>query len=282
MRGFNPTSYEWVNEQHYGKDFTYTSFNWSYVAAQRAAYVRMANKAFYYNPLSVALPPSGGRIKRVYIPELTADHTAREIYALLSVQSSLTANIAKFTTGAQVDKYLNGDLSTFTSEFLKPNTKHFWHFFEYEPNKFYVEEMNTPPSYLSDYVKTTNTTPLTITVPYDYGFSLQTPNGTPLLETIDLNRTSIYSLSTGNIEIAPDGYLAKYPGAGVDTTKLSAWNWITTGSTSIGDIISGEHNAILGEVSEDYVSFNWLIQQGYATSAQVNEALSNYLPLSGG
>lgn len=88
-----------------------------------------------------------------------------------------------------------------------------------------------------------------------------------MLETIDLNRTSIYSLSTGNVEIASDGYLAKFPGAGVDTTKLSAWNWITTGSTSIGDIISGEHNAILGEVSEDYVSFNWLIQQGYATSA---------------
>jgi hypothetical protein len=71
-----------------------------------------------------------------------------------------------------VDKYLNGDLSTFTSEFLKPGTKHFWHFFEYEPNKFYVEEMNTPPSYLSDYVKATNTTPLTLTVPYDYGLTI--------------------------------------------------------------------------------------------------------------
>ena len=135
---------------------------------------------------------------------------------------------------------------------------------------------------LADYVKKANNTPLSVTVPYDYGFTLQTPNGIPLLETIDLNRTSIYSLSTGNVEIAPDGYLAKYPGAGVDTTKLSAWNWITTGGTSIGDIISGEHNAILGEVSEDFVSFNWLIQQGYATSAQMNEALSNYLPLSGG
>lgn len=243
----------------------------------------MANKAFYYNPLSVALPPSSARARRVYIPELTADHTAREIYAILSVQGDFDdSRIAKFTTGAPVDKYLNGDLSTFTSEFLKPGTKHFWHFFEYEPNKFYVEEMDTPPSYLSGYVKTTNTTPLTITVPYDYGFSLQTPNGISLLETIDLNRTSIYSLSTGNAEIASDGYLAKYPGAGVDTTKLSAWNWITTGGTSIGNIISGEHNAILGEVAEDYVAYNWLIQQGYATSAQVNEALSNYLPLSGG
>ena len=119
----------------------------------------------------------------------------------------------------------------------------------------------------ADAVMRDNTLPLTITVPYDYGFTLQTPNGISLLETIDLNRTSIYSLSTGNAEIAPDGYLAKYPGAGVDTTKLSAWQWITTGGTSIGDIISGEHNAILGEVSEDFVSFNWLIQQGYATSA---------------
>ena len=103
-----------------------------------------------------------------------------------------------------------------------------------------------------------------------------------MLETIDLNRISIYSLSTGNAEIASDGYLAKFPGAGVDTTKLSAWNWITTGSTSIGDLLSSEHSAILDEVSEDYVSYNWLIQQGYATSAQMNAALSNYLPLSGG
>lgn len=134
----------------------------------------------------------------------------------------------------------------------------------------------------ADVVMRTNASPLSVTVPYDYGFTLQTPNGTPLLETIDLNRTSIYSLSTGNIEIASDGYLAKFPGADVDTTKLSAWNWITTGSTSIGDIISGEHNAILGEVAEDYVAYNWLIQQGYATSAQVESSLSNYLPLSGG
>lgn len=74
----------------------------------------------------------------------------------------------------------------------------------------------------------------------------------------------------------------KFPGAGVDTTNLSAWNWIATGNTGIGSIISAEHNAILGEVSEDFVSYNWLIQQGYATSAQMNQALSNYLPLSGG
>lgn len=78
------------------------------------------------------------------------------------------------------------------------------------------------------------------------------------------------------------GSVTKYPGAGVDTTKLSAWQWIKTGETGIGGIISSEHNAILGEVAEDYVAYNWLIQQGYATSAQVNEALSNYLPLSGG
>ena len=136
--------------------------------------------------------------------------------------------------------------------------------------------------YLDEVVPYYNTSALTITVPYDHGFSLQTPNGIPLLETIDLNRTSINSLSTGNAEIAPNGYLVKYTEAGVDATKLSAWNWIKTGETSIGSIISGEHNAILGEVSEDFVSFNWLIQQGYATSAQVESSLSNYLPLSGG
>ena len=144
-----------------------------------------------------------------------------------------------------------------------------------------TQKYNAIP-YLDEVVSYYNTSALTITVPYDYGFSLQTPNGTTLLQTIDLNRTSIYSLSTGNIEIASDGYLAKYPGAGVDTTKLSAWNWITTGSTSIGDLLSSEHSAILGEVSEDYVAYNWLIQQGYATSAQMSAALSNYLPLSGG
>lgn len=35
--------------------------------------------------------------------------------------------------------------------------------------------------YLDEVVPYYNTSALTITVPYDYGFSLQTPNGTPLL-----------------------------------------------------------------------------------------------------
>lgn len=76
--------------------------------------------------------------------------------------------------------------------------------------------------------------------------------------------------------------MAKYPGAGVDTTKLSAWQWIKTGETGLGGVISSEHNAIMGEVSEDFVSFNWLIQQGYVTSADISAKLGAYLPLSGG
>ena len=30
VRGFNPTSKEWVLEQHYGPDFAYTNFAWDY------------------------------------------------------------------------------------------------------------------------------------------------------------------------------------------------------------------------------------------------------------
>lgn len=84
MRAFNPTSKEWVLEQNYGKDFTYTNFEWTILGGS-IAIASMENKAFYYNPLSVAPFPSRARVKRVYIPELTADHTAREMYALLSV-----------------------------------------------------------------------------------------------------------------------------------------------------------------------------------------------------
>lgn len=76
--------------------------------------------------------------------------------------------------------------------------------------------------------------------------------------------------------------MTTFPGAGVDTTKLSAWQWLKTGETGLGGIISGEHNAILGEVSEDFVSFNWLIQQGYVTSADISSLTGAYLPLSGG
>lgn len=76
--------------------------------------------------------------------------------------------------------------------------------------------------------------------------------------------------------------MTTFPGAGVDTTKLSAWQWLKTGETGLGGIISGEHNAILGEVSEDFVSFNWLIQQGYVTSAGISSLMGAYLPLSGG
>lgn len=38
----------------------------------------------------------------------------------------------------------------------------------------------------------------------------------------------------------------------------------------------------MGEVSEDFVSFNWLIQQGYVTSADISSLTGAYLPLSGG
>lgn len=101
-----------------------------------------------------------------------------------------------------------------------------------------------------------------------------------MLKTIDLNRTTIASLSAGNIETGSG--VVKYPEASADPTALSAWNWIKTRDTGLGTIIQNQHNAILGEVAEDYVAYNWLIQQGYATSAQMNAALSNYLPLSGG
>lgn len=53
----------------------------------------------------------------------------------------------------------------------------------------------------ADAVMRDNISPLTVTVPYDYGFTLQTPNGIPLIQTIDLNRTSINSLSAGNVEV---------------------------------------------------------------------------------
>ena len=97
---------------------------------------------------------------------------------------------------------------------------------------------------------------------------------------MDLNRTAINGLSAGNIEVGND--VVNYPEAGVESTSLSAWNWIKTRTTGLGTVIQNQHDSILGEVAEDYVAYNWLIQQGYTTSAQVNEALSNYLPLSGG
>lgn len=101
-----------------------------------------------------------------------------------------------------------------------------------------------------------------------------------MLKTIDLNRTAIANLSAGDIETGSN--VKKNPEASVDPTALSAWNWIQTRDTGLGTILQNQRDAILGEVSEDYVAYNWLIQQGYATSAQMNAALSNYLPLSGG
>lgn len=110
---------------------------------------------------------------------------------------------------------------------------------------------------MSAYVKATNTDPLTLTVPYDYGLTIQTPNGTPLIKTIDLNRTAIYGLSTGTIEVGNN--VVNYPEAGVEPTSLSAWNWIKTRNTGLGTILQNQRDAILGEVIEDYVSYNWLI-----------------------
>lgn len=136
---------------------------------------------------------------------------------------------------------------------------------------------------LTDYVKKDNDTSAYIKVlgnNADTGFKVLDVNGNPFIQTADDRRTDIYHLSAGNIETG--SYVKTNPDTSADPTALSAWNWIQTRDTGLGTILQNQHNAILGEVSEDYVAYNWLIQQGYATSAQISGALSNYLPLSGG
>ena len=46
-----------------------------------------------------------------------------------------------------------------------------------------LSELSNDVGYVTsaDAVMRNNTSPLTVTVPYDYGFTLQTPNGIPLI-----------------------------------------------------------------------------------------------------
>lgn len=199
-----------------------------------------------------------------------------ELVLDISVNTDFSKNV---TWPSYVDRFINVDLSSEINPFKNPGTHRVLHFYEYKPGRYAVEQI-WPELPNKKNVPLSSSTPLTITVPYDNGLTIQTPNGIPLIQTIDLNRTAITGLSAGNIEVGND--VVNYPEAGVEPTSLSAWNWIKTRTTGLGTVIQNQHDSILGEVAEDYVAYNWLIQQGYTTSAQVNESLSNYLPLSGG
>lgn len=134
---WNTVSKEYIDMQNYGKDFSfYEGINSTF--ANRIWIWQLKNKTVYNAYLSAV--PSAARTKRVYIAQDDADHTAREIYVDLSSDVTIAAT-SLFQTGAAVDWYLNGELSTFTDEFFKAGTHFVWHFMEYQPNHFMVEKV---------------------------------------------------------------------------------------------------------------------------------------------
>lgn len=76
-------------------------------------------------------------------------------------------------------------------------------------------------------------------------------------------------LSAGDIETAGT---AKHFTGQTGTVPLSAWNWLMTDQTGLGDVISGQHDGILAEVAEDYASYIWINQQNFVKDADLSGA----------
>lgn len=134
---WNTVSKEYIDTLNYGKDFSfYEGIDSTF--ANRVWIWQLKNKTVYNAYLSEL--PSSARSKRVYIAQDDVDHAAREMYVDLSSDVTIAAT-SLFATGAAVDWYLNGELSTFKDEFFKAGTHFVWHFMEYQPNHFMVEKV---------------------------------------------------------------------------------------------------------------------------------------------
>lgn len=106
-----------------------------------------------------------------------ADEYADELVLDISVNTDFSKNVNWPT---YVDRFINVNLSSDLNPFLHPGTRRVLHFYEYKPRHYAVEQI-WPELPNKKNVPLSSSTSLTVTVPYDYGFTLQTPNGTPLI-----------------------------------------------------------------------------------------------------
>ena len=132
---WNTVSKEYIDSLNYGKDFSFYEGIDSTYANRRFSW-SIKNKTIYNAHISSL--PTG--TKSITIAQDDTDHTAREMYVDLSSDVTIAAT-SLFATGAAVDWYLNGELSTFKDEFFKAGTHFVWHFMEYQPNHFMVEKV---------------------------------------------------------------------------------------------------------------------------------------------
>lgn len=202
----------------------------------------------------------------------TSADVSREGWLDLSVDTNFTKpNITFSPTSAHLSA-INFDLDNF----FDAGTRRLYHIFEYEPGRFALEQMYKAEP---EYVQKVNSEPLTITVPNDNGFTLQTTAGNALITHGGAQQIGIGDLSAGRITLDPNGYIITYAESGGDANQLSAWNWLRKNNTGLGTLLQNQHTSIMNEVGEDYVSFNWLLQQGYLTTTSADQ---RYLALSGG
>ena len=129
-----------------------------------------------------------------------------------------------------------------------------------------------------NYVPLSSNEPIRISAIENGGFAVVLGvSDTPYFQTAPLMTTQITKLSAGDMELADNGNINRYIPPQEDYA-LSSWNWLRTQNHGMGDVLSGLQQSIMGDVSEDFVSFVWLNSQNFAKEAQ----LSAYLPLSGG
>lgn len=166
-------SKEWVEDQHYGKNFVYETTSFGFIQSARRASWNMQDKAFY-TITSISIP-SAARSKVVWIAYMSDTHAPREIYADLNLPSDIPtitdnnkfpANTTTIPTYAEVDWYLNGTIEEFKADFLKADTHFTWHFLEYHPNHFLVEKIQNAPSALSQFTNDVGFITATALTPY--------------------------------------------------------------------------------------------------------------------
>ena len=106
----------------------------------------------------------------------------------------------------------------------------------------FVDELSSQVS--AAFVPRDNSSPLTISVPEDNGFLLQTTYGNPLIQQFGERVVGIEKLSSATLNISD--FIVSYPQAGGNAGELSSWNWVKTGSKGLGEMLSSKLALVQG------------------------------------
>ena len=147
--------------------------NWTIRVTPRPATASLNVASHTYTTVS-ALANTSGNYKHIFTvgnagqPTGAVAEYSDELVLDISVNTDFSKTV---TWPTYVDRFINVDLSSDLNPFVHPGTRRVLHFYEYKSGRYAVEQI-WPELPNKKNVPLSSSTPLTVTVPYDNGFTL--------------------------------------------------------------------------------------------------------------